>query len=150
MCSDNASYPIPVSNTGKGCYRAGPGGPTHDQMSHVSYSNHFALFEYVKALVKVDTLDESELLKHYKKVYLVQQETKRVKGGLSALRNMGKPVKNSYLGTTSAPIHMVSSELGNFNDQLCRIFCSLALGLLLIFGIGALVEDRGISKGLGQ
>ncbi|PPR93117.1 hypothetical protein GOBAR_AA27548 [Gossypium barbadense] len=45
---------------------------------------------------------------------------------------------------------MVSSELGNFKDQLCRIFRSLALGLLLIFDIGALAEDRGISKGLGQ
>lgn len=42
---------------------------------------------------------------------------------------------------------MVSSESGNFKDQLWRIFRSLALGFLLISGIGALIEDKGISKG---
>ncbi|MBA0604121.1 hypothetical protein Godav_016806 [Gossypium davidsonii] len=59
------------------------------------HSNRSALSEYVKALVKVDRLDESELLKTLQK-------------------------------------------------GAC-----LALGFLLISGIGALIEDRGISKGLG-
>ncbi|KAE8654609.1 ATP-dependent zinc metalloprotease FTSH 4 [Hibiscus syriacus] len=74
------------------------------------HSNRSALSEYVKALVKVDRLDER---------------------------------------TASAPIHMVSSKSGNFKDQLWRTFRSLALCFLLISGIGALIEDRGISKGLG-
>ncbi|MBA0731927.1 hypothetical protein Gogos_016047, partial [Gossypium gossypioides] len=113
------------------------------------HSNRSALSEYVKALVKVDRLDESELLKTLQKGISSSAREEEIKGGLSALRNVGKPTNNGALGTASAPIHMVSSESGNFKDQLWRIFRSLALGFLLISGIGALIEDRGISKGLG-
>ncbi|PPR97060.1 hypothetical protein GOBAR_AA23625 [Gossypium barbadense] len=113
------------------------------------HSNRSALSEYVKALVKVDRLDESELLKTLQKGISSSAREEEIKGGLSALRNVGKPTNNGALGTASAPIHMVSSESGNFKDQLWRIFRSLALGFLLISGIGALIEDKGISKGLG-
>ena len=43
---------------------------------------------------------------------------------------------------------MVTAETGQFKDQLWRTFRSIALTFLLISGIGALIEDRGISKGL--
>ena len=68
-------------------------------------------------------------------------------GGLSAFRNVGKSTKPGVLGTSGAPIHMVTAEAGNFKDQLWRTFRSIALGFLLISGVGALIEDRGISKG---
>ncbi|XP_022729162.1 ATP-dependent zinc metalloprotease FTSH 4, mitochondrial-like isoform X2 [Durio zibethinus] len=113
------------------------------------HSNRSALSEYVKALVKVDRLDESELLKTLQKGISNSARDEESKGGLSAFRNVGKPTKHGVLGTASAPIHMVASEGGHFKDQLWRTFRSIALGFLLISGVGALIEDRGISKGLG-
>ncbi|GAU31319.1 hypothetical protein TSUD_315290 [Trifolium subterraneum] len=111
------------------------------------HTNSTALSEYVKALVKVDRLDESELLKTLRRV----REEESSIGGLAALRNAGKPTKDGVLGTPSAPIHMVAaSEGGNFKEQLWRTIRSLAVAFLLISGVGALIEDKGISKGLGM
>jgi len=62
--------------------------------------------------------------------------------GLSPFQNAGK-----VLGTANAPIHMVTTEGGQFKDQLWRTFRTIALAFLLISGAGALIEDRGISKG---
>ncbi|KAF6142799.1 hypothetical protein GIB67_002663 [Kingdonia uniflora] len=67
-------------------------------------------------------------------------------GGLSALRNAGKSAKDGALGTASAPLHMVTSEGGQFKEQLWHTFRAIALAFLLISGVGALIEDRGISK----
>lgn len=69
-------------------------------------------------------------------------------GALSALRNVGKSTKDGVLGTRNTPIHMVAVEGGNFKEQLWRTFRSLAVAFLLISGVGALIEDRGISKGI--
>jgi ATP-dependent metalloprotease len=70
-------------------------------------------------------------------------------GGLAALRNAGKATKDGILGTASAPIHMVAaSEGGNFKEQLWRTIRSVAVAFLLISGVGALIEDKGISKGI--
>ncbi|KAF2304336.1 hypothetical protein GH714_030176 [Hevea brasiliensis] len=62
---------------------------------------------------------------------------------------MGKSAKDGVLGTASAPIHMVATEGGHFKEQLWRTIRTIALAFLLISGAGALIEDRGISKGLG-
>lgn len=114
--------------------------------------NQSAVSEYVKALVKVDRLDDSELLKTLRKgivgVSNSAGEEESI-SSLSALRNVGKPTKDGLLGTASAPIHMVTAEGGNFKDQLWRTFRSIALAFLVISGVGALIEDKGISKGLG-
>lgn len=56
--------------------------------------------------------------------------------------------KEGMLGTASAPIHMVTAEAGHFKEQLWRTIRTIALTFLLISGVGALIEDRGISKGL--
>lgn len=69
-------------------------------------------------------------------------------GGLSAFKNVGKVTKDSILGTASAPIHMVATEGGHFKEQLWRTVRTIALAFLLISGVGALIEDRGISKGI--
>lgn len=43
---------------------------------------------------------------------------------------------------------MVTAEGGHLKEQLWRTIRAIALGFLLISGVGALIEDRGISKGL--
>lgn len=61
---------------------------------------------------------------------------------------MGRRTKDGALGTANAPIHMVTAGTGQFKEQLWKTFRSIALTFLVISGIGALIEDRGISKGL--
>lgn len=68
-------------------------------------------------------------------------------GGMSAFRNLGKPTKDGVLGTASAPIHTISTERTHFKEQLWSTIRTIAVGFLLISGIGALIEDRGIGKG---
>lgn len=68
-------------------------------------------------------------------------------GGLSAFRNLGKPAKEGVLGTASAPIHTITNERTHFKEQLWSTIRTIAVGFLLISGIGALIEDRGIGKG---
>ncbi|KAK2970459.1 hypothetical protein RJ640_003668 [Escallonia rubra] len=116
------------------------------------HSNPSALTEYVKALVKVNRLDGSELLKTLQRGmagsdYLPKVDD--VVGSLSAFRNVGKFPADGVLGTPSAPIHMVTAEGGHFKEQLWRTVRGLGMVFLLISGVGALIEDRGISKGLG-
>ena len=62
--------------------------------------------------------------------------------------SIGMLTKDGPLGSASAPIHMVSSE-GGIKVQAWRTLRTLALGFLLLSGVGALIEDRGISKGAG-
>lgn len=67
---------------------------------------------------------------------------------IPALKNAGLSTKDGILGTANAPIHMVTAESSNFKEQLWRTFRTLAVSFLVISGVGALIEDRGISKGL--
>lgn len=64
------------------------------------------------------------------------------------LRGAGRLAKEGVLGTANAPVHVVTADTGHFKDQLWRTFRTIALAFLLISGVGALIEDRGISKGL--
>ncbi|KAL8522228.1 hypothetical protein ACS0TY_012390 [Phlomoides rotata] len=113
------------------------------------HSNPAALAEYVKALVKVDRLDGSELFKALRRGSSSSAVDEESIGALSAFRNVGRSSKDGTLGTASAPIHMVTAEGGHFKEQLWRTVRALGLAFLLISGVGALIEDRGIGKGLG-
>ncbi|TQE11128.1 hypothetical protein C1H46_003134 [Malus baccata] len=113
------------------------------------HSNPSALSEYVKALVRVGRLDESELLKTLQRGVANSAREEESFAGFSVLSNVGKSTKEGILGTASAPIHMVAREGGQFKEQLWRTIRTIALAFLLISGVGALIEDRGISKGLG-
>ncbi|KAI7744864.1 hypothetical protein M8C21_017461 [Ambrosia artemisiifolia] len=116
------------------------------------HTNPSALKEYVKALVKVDRLDESELLRTLQRGMASSGSStfeEESIGGLSAFKNVGKSTKEGALGTAAAPIHMVATEGGHFKEQLWRTVRALGIGFLLISGVGALIEDRGITKGLG-
>ncbi|KAK1375788.1 FtsH-like protease [Heracleum sosnowskyi] len=114
------------------------------------HTSQSALAEYVKALVRVDRLDESELLKMLQRgasgSSMLREESI---GSLAAFVNAGKRTKDSVLGTSSAPIHMVATEGGSFKQQLWRTVRTLGLAFIIISGVGALIEDRGITKGLG-
>ncbi|KAL2896387.1 ATP-dependent zinc metalloprotease FTSH 4 mitochondrial [Bienertia sinuspersici] len=116
------------------------------------HSSPSAVAEYVKALVKVDRLNESELFRTLQRGIASSGQTyseEESMSALSAFRNVGKSTKDGVLGTAGAPIHMVAAEGGHFKEQLWRTFRTIALAFLLISGAGALIEDRGISKGLG-
>ncbi|XP_047174738.1 ATP-dependent zinc metalloprotease FTSH 4, mitochondrial-like [Vigna umbellata] len=118
--------------------------------SQPSLHNTSALSEYVKAVVQVDRLDETELMKTFKrgmsKSVASEEETA---AGLSALRNLGKSTKENIFGTSRNPIHTVAREGGNIKVQLWRTFRAFLYSFLVICGVEALYEDRGISKGLG-
>ncbi|KAH7681964.1 Peptidase FtsH protein [Dioscorea alata] len=113
------------------------------------HSNPSALAEYVKALVKVDRLDESSLLKTLQRGMSSLSREEESISNFPALKNVGRLPKDGVLGTASAPIHMVTADTSSFKEQLWRTVRTVALGFLLISGVGALIEDRGISKGLG-
>ncbi|PWA94127.1 FTSH protease 4 [Artemisia annua] len=116
------------------------------------HSSPSALNEYIRALVKVDRLDDSELLKTLHRGMASSGNStfnEESVGGLSVFKNVGKSTKDGVLGTAAAPIHMVATEGGQFKEQLWRTVRALGLGFLLISGVGALIEDRGITKGLG-
>jgi len=113
------------------------------------HSNSSALSEYIKALVSLDRLEDSPLLKTTQRglASSVMDEEKRT--GLAAFASVGRQTKDGALGTVNAPIHMVTAETGQFKEQLWKTFRSIALTFIVISGIGALIEDKGISKGLG-
>ncbi|XP_042451863.1 ATP-dependent zinc metalloprotease FTSH 5, mitochondrial-like isoform X1 [Zingiber officinale] len=119
------------------------------------HSNPSALAEYVKALVKVDRLDQSTLLETLQRGVGIANSAREEElltnyNSIPALKNAGLSTKDGILGTANAPIHMVTAESSNFKEQLWRTFRTLAVSFLVISGVGALIEDRGISKaGLG-
>lgn len=67
---------------------------------------------------------------------------------IPALKTVVQSTKDGILGTASAPIHMVTAETSNFKEQLWRTFRTIAVSFLVLSGVGALIEDRGLSKGL--
>jgi len=68
--------------------------------------------------------------------------------GLSALRNTRKSEKDNTIGTASNPIYMVARDGGNIKDQIWRTLRFIAVSFFMISGVGALIEDKGISKGI--
>ncbi|XP_039690230.1 ATP-dependent zinc metalloprotease FTSH 4, mitochondrial isoform X2 [Medicago truncatula] len=83
------------------------------------HTNYLAFSEYVKALVKVGRLSESEFLKTLLRA--ISNSAKKEEssiGGIAALTNVGEPTRDGILETTSAPTDMVAAlEGGNFKEQ---------------------------------
>ncbi|PWZ11196.1 ATP-dependent zinc metalloprotease FTSH 5, mitochondrial [Zea mays] len=113
------------------------------------HSNSAALSEYIKALASLDRLEDSPLLKTLQRGFATSAAEEERSTGLAAFGSVGRRTKDGALGTANAPIHMVTAGTGQFKEQLWKTFRSVALTFLVISGIGALLEDRGISKGLG-
>ncbi|WVZ99820.1 hypothetical protein U9M48_045065 [Paspalum notatum var. saurae] len=113
------------------------------------HSNSSALSEYIKALVSLDRLEDSPLLKTLQRGFASSATEEERRTGLAAFASAGRPTKDGPLGTANAPIHMVTAGTGQFKEQLWKTFRSIALTFIVISGIGALIEDKGIRKGLG-
>ncbi|CAL5096586.1 unnamed protein product [Urochloa decumbens] len=134
----------------KEIYRSGPEKVVQIFERHPSlHSNTSALSEYIKALVSLDRLEDSPLLKTMQRGFASSATEEQRRTGLSAFASVGRRAKDGALGTANAPIHMVTVETGQFKEQLWKTFRSIALTFIVISGIGALIEDKGISKGLG-
>ncbi|MCO5612746.1 hypothetical protein L7F22_067015 [Adiantum nelumboides] len=113
------------------------------------------LAEYLKALVKVDKLDEHELLATLKEGVKARvggmvnaSSVPSAAGAPPILSSIGSTTKDGVLGSASSPVHMVNSE-GGFKQQMWRFLRFLALGFVVVSGLGAFVDDRAITKGLG-
>lgn len=129
------------------------------------------LCEYVKALVKVDRLDGS-LLSHTLSRG-AQNGSNGAYGYAARGVRVGEPFQPSTvdyqgsaavrgvtggaaaaatanglaLGSSKNPIHMLQAEPG-FKIQLWRTVRALALGFVVVAGLGALVEDKGLARGI--
>lgn len=113
------------------------------------------LAEYLKALVKVDKLDEHELLATLKEGVKARgggtlhgSTVPSERGSPPIFSSIGNTMKDGVLGSASSPIHMVNSE-GGLKQQFWRFLRVLALGFIVVSGLGAFVDDRGLTKGLG-
>lgn len=119
------------------------------ESSPTMHSNPSALTEYIKALVKVDRLDNSELVRTLQRGIVGGASQERESFGSLAALGKATTTKDGVgvLGSAAAPIHTISTERSSFKEQLWSTFRTIAVGFLLISGVGALIEDRGIGKG---
>ncbi|ONK66641.1 uncharacterized protein A4U43_C06F10460 [Asparagus officinalis] len=111
------------------------------------HSNPSAVAAYVKALVRVDRLEESSLLKSLQRGVSISSREEEV-GAFSAFKNVGQVTKEGVLGSASAPIHAIAVQTGTFKNFLWGTIRAAALCFLLMSGAGALLEGRGVGKGL--
>eukprot|EP00963_Diacronema_lutheri_P013809 scaffold2732_cov346-Pavlova_lutheri.AAC.6 len=102
-----------------------------------------ALAEYVKALVQSNRLDDHALLR-----------TLQIGSTVAASRGQGEMTSPSRgfaaegnLGSSQNPVHMVQGD-PSFKSQMWRTVRTLGTAFLVLSGIGAIMEDRGISRGL--
>jgi len=126
-----------------------------------------AVKEYVKALVAVDRLDRSSLMRTLQlglsaqsAGQMVQAHAPQAMGGMGGVLGSGfassamgasasaAPAAGGFLagsqelGTPQAPVHVTQAE-PSFKAQFWRSIRSLGLAFILISGIGALMEDKG-------
>ncbi|XP_039685017.1 ATP-dependent zinc metalloprotease FTSH 4, mitochondrial [Medicago truncatula] len=116
------------------------------------HTDSFAFFEYVKALVNVDRLDESEFLKTFLRgdylariahFLLTVHLFKHFFPCISGISNSAR--EEDSLGTESAPISMATEIFGrNFIDRMWDTI--LFAGALVLFLYLFMHEGHGMSK----
>eukprot|EP01025_Chloroclados_australasicus_P034718 TRINITY_DN35466_c2_g1_i6.p1 TRINITY_DN35466_c2_g1~~TRINITY_DN35466_c2_g1_i6.p1 ORF type:complete len:739 (+),score=110.53 TRINITY_DN35466_c2_g1_i6:3-2219(+) len=137
-------------------------------------SNEGTLGEYIKALVHLDRLDNSALVRGLQRgTYNVNQQQQQqqqfsqqqvpypmmvmpppyqyydqTKQSRSTDNQYGKGAESEF-GTAKKPLYVVQTEQGYF-PQFWRTVRQLGLVLLLISGVGVLMEDRGLPRGIIQ
>lgn len=136
-------------------------------------SSEATLGEYVKALVKVDRLDSSALVQTLQRgasqarhgsastsyaspnafgsfASQSQEAASSQNSGLYRMFGGAAGANNgaaSELGSSKNPIYMMQAE-PTFKAQLWRTVRTLAVAFLIISGIGALFDERGLGKGI--
>ncbi|KAK9909143.1 hypothetical protein WJX75_007825 [Coccomyxa subellipsoidea] len=126
-------------------------------------SNEATLGEYVKALVAVDRLDTSSLIRTLQRGAQVGNESAaRMRAGdvplygaasagqmgaAGLITRAGAATVQGELGSAKNPVYMMQAE-PSFRAQLWRTVRTLAVAFLVLSGVGALVEERGLTKGI--
>ncbi|KAH7422607.1 hypothetical protein KP509_12G016700 [Ceratopteris richardii] len=126
----------------------------YEQQPELWYNSR-SLREYVRALVKANKLDNSELLAILQegvKARVGEQNLSSAASRLSPqsfLGRLGNFPKEGSLGSASTPIHTVSLG-GGFKQQLWHTVLYALFAFLVVSAIGALLEDKSqINKRLG-
>ncbi|KAL3156667.1 ATP-dependent zinc metalloprotease FTSH 4, mitochondrial [Trebouxia sp. C0009 RCD-2024] len=136
-------------------------------------STEATLGEYVKALVKVDRLDSTALAQTLQRGARAQQAGASTsyaspnafgsfasQAGQDASASQGSGLYRMFggaagansgvateLGSSKNPIYMMQAE-PTFKAQLWRTVRTLTVAFLIISGIGALFDERGLGKGI--
>ncbi|EIE25196.1 ATP-dependent metallopeptidase Hfl [Coccomyxa subellipsoidea C-169] len=125
-------------------------------------SNEATLGEYVKALVAVDRLDTSSLIRTLQRGAQAGNDSARMRAGDAPLygaagggqvgaagliTRAGAASVQGELGSVKNPVYMMQAE-PTFRAQLWRTLRTLAVAFLVLSGVGALVEERGLTKGI--
>ncbi|KAK9820213.1 hypothetical protein WJX72_007544 [[Myrmecia] bisecta] len=136
-------------------------------------STEATLGEYVKALVKLDRLDSSSLVRTLQRgaeagragygsgraagafpqagsFGYAAEAMEGGGGGLSGPARLfagGAASSSAELGTAKNPLVMMTAE-PSFRTQLFRTVRGIAVAFLVISGVGALLEDKGMARGI--
>lgn len=124
-------------------------------------STEASLCEYVKALVKVDRLDGSQLAatltRGAREAYSTasqpfQNAGQRLAQGAAAestgaASQLGAAAVAAQRGTSAAPLYIMQAE-PTMRAQLWRTVRTLGIAFLVLSGLGALMEDKGLSRGV--
>mmetsp|Transcript_21683 Transcript_21683/g.60293 ORF Transcript_21683/g.60293 Transcript_21683/m.60293 type:complete len:661 (+) Transcript_21683:653-2635(+) len=109
-------------------------------------STEATLGEYIKALVKVDRLDQTALMHT-----IARGAQHRAGDGFNAAAAASAGTMNqladSTIGTEKNPLYMMQAD-PSFREQLWRTIRTLGLAFLVLSGIGAMFEDRGLGRGM--
>lgn len=129
-------------------------------------SSEATLGEYVKALARADRLDNSSLIRTLQQG--VQVATAGGIAGAAGVRSqagsmygaaegaMGNIARqftgsnaaaSALLGTSKNPLYMMQAE-PTVRSQIWRTVRTLAVMFVIISGLGALMEERGLSRGI--
>jgi ATP-dependent metalloprotease len=111
--------------------------------------------EYVTALAKMNKLDNTALLdtlrKGYQSTYMAEAPSSSVfrqsaAAGIVGAANVAAK-GDEPLGTVRNPMYMMQAE-PTFWSQMWRSVRVLGLAFLFMAGLGAMAEERGLSKGI--
>jgi len=102
-------------------------------------SSEATLGEYIKALVQANRLDNTALMQTINR------------GARSAASGAPASGAGSFLeggvGTEKNPLYMMQAD-PSFREQLWRTVRTLGLAFLVLSGVGALFEERGLGRGM--
>lgn len=101
--------------------------------------------EYVTALAKMNKLDNTVLVDTLKRGY--QQQVQGVTSSYAASAAAGVGGTSGPLGSMKNPLYMMQAE-PTFWSQMWRSIRVLGLAFLFMAGLGAMAEERGLSKGI--
>jgi len=109
-------------------------------------SSEAALGEYIKALVQTNRLDNTALM------HTINRGARAYANGgggplAAGAAASGLQLQGGAVGTEKNPLYMMQAD-PSFREQLWRTVRTLGLAFLLLSGVGALFEERGLGRGM--